>query len=136
MIWAILAFFGVPLWLCVLGIAVTIVRHRKIHGRPGNIAVRVMRPGKERWSRGDAIWVSDVFAWRGNLANWNEDLVQVTDVTLRTPTAEEQHKLRRVGDDLTIATLTTVDGAPLDVAVESQERAAIVGPFRAPSEIV
>jgi hypothetical protein len=112
MVWAILALIGVPLWLY------------------GDIAVRVKRPGKSRWTRGHAIWVSDVFAWRGSPAAWNEDIVQVSGVVLREPTEEERHVLRRLGDGVQIATLSSVDGEPLEVATAPEERStALVGPF-------
>jgi hypothetical protein len=61
-IWAILVLLGVPLWLCALGILAIFASNRKQRKRPGDIPVRVRRPGKERWTRGHAIWVSDVFA--------------------------------------------------------------------------
>src|SRR3990172_12803118 len=105
MIWAILALLGVPLWLCALGILVILLNNRRLRKRHGDIPVRVKRPGKDRWTRGHAIWVSDVFAWRGSPAAWNEDLAQVVGVTLRTPDPEERKKLHRLGDDFAIATL-------------------------------
>ena len=61
MIWAILAILGVPLWLCALGISVLVFRTRALKGRPGNMSVRVLRPGRTRWIRANAIWVSEVF---------------------------------------------------------------------------
>ena len=98
MIWAILIFLGVPLWICAAGITITVLKNRGLRKRPGDIPVRVKRPGKTRWTRGHALWVSDVFAWRASPASWNEGLVHVTDVTLRSPSEEEQHTLRRLGD--------------------------------------
>ena len=65
MIWALLAFVGVPLWLCALGIFALVYRNRALRSRHGNIPERVLRPGKTHWIRGHAVWVSDVFAWRG-----------------------------------------------------------------------
>ena len=129
MIWVILAFLGVPLWLCALGILTIFASNRKLRERPGDIPVRVRRPGKKRWTRGHAIWVSDVFAWRGSPAAWNEDLVQVTDVTPRTPDPEERKKLHRLGDGFAIATLASAEGETLEVAVRPEERSALIGPF-------
>jgi len=129
MIWAILALLGVPLWLCALGILAIALNNRKLRKRHGDIPVRVRRPGKKRWTRGHAIWVSDVFAWRGSPAAWNEDLVQVSRVTLRTADPEERKKLHRLGDDPAIATLAIVDGDALEVAAGPEERSALVGPF-------
>ncbi len=90
MIWALLAFVGVPLWLCALGIFALVYRNRALRSRHGNIPVRVLRPGKTHWIRGHAVWVSDVFAWRGSPAAWNEYLelilgAQVGDATPEDP---------------------------------------------------
>ncbi len=131
MVWAILALLGVPLWVCAAGITVLLLRNRSLRKRHGDIPVRVKRPGKTRWSRGHAIWVSDVFAWRGSPAAWSEDIVQVTGVKLRTPNEEEQHKLRRLGEDVQIATLSPVEGEPFDVAASAEQSIGLVGPFAA-----
>src|SRR5512132_1974994 len=105
MIWAILALLGVPLWLCALGILSLVLRNRQLRKRHSDMLVRVHRPGKKRWTRGHAIWVSDVFAFRGSPAAWTEDLVQVKDATLRVADAEERKTLHRLGENPAIATL-------------------------------
>lgn len=128
-IWAILVFLGVPLWLCAVGILVIVLNNRKLRKRHGDIPVRVRRPGKKRWTRGHAIWVSDVFAWRGSPAAWNEDLVQVIGVTLRAPDAEERKKLHRLGDGFLIATLAIVEGETLEVAAGPEKRSELLGPY-------
>ena len=129
MVWAFLALIGVPLWLCALGILSVVVRNRQLRKRYGDIPVRVRRPGKDRWTRGHAIWVSDVFAWRGSPAAWNEDVLQVTAATIRSADAEEREKLHRLADDPAIATLAIADGEPLEVAVGPGQRSALMGPF-------
>lgn len=129
MVWAILIFLGVPLWICVLGITVTVLKNRGLRKRPGDIPVRVKPPGKTRWARGHAIWVSDVFAWRKSPASWNEGLVHVTGVTLRSPSDEEQHKLRRLGDGVQMAMLSSARGESLEVAVKAADTTALAGPF-------
>ncbi len=129
MVWAILVFLGVPLWICALGIAVTVLKNRGLRKRPGDIPVRMKLPGKTRWSRGHAIWVSDVFAWRKSPASWNEGLVQVTGATLRSPSEEEQHKLHRLGEGVRIATLSCANGDLLEAAAVPEQAAGLVGPF-------
>ena len=129
MVWAILFLLGIPLWFIVFGIAATVMRNRKLRARLGNIPARVKRSGKTRWTRGNAVWISDVFAFRGSPAAWNEDIVQVTAVELRDPSDEERHKLRRLGDDVLIATLSIADGEPFEVAARAERRTALVGPF-------
>jgi len=136
MIWVILAFLGVPLWLCALGILMVVSNNRKLRKRHGDIPVRVKRPGKERWTGGHAIWVSDVFGWRGSPAAWNEELAQVVGVTLRDPDPEERKKLHRLGDGVAIATLLLTYGETLEVATGPDQRAALLGPFEAMNEPV
>ncbi len=129
MVWAILFLLGIPLWFIVIGITLTLLRNRKLRARLGNIPVRAKRPGKTRWTRGHAIWISDVFAFRGSPAAWSEDIVQVRTVELRDPSDEERHKLRHLGDGLLVATLSIADGEPFEVAAGPDQRLALVGPF-------
>src|SRR5690349_19771389 len=98
MIWAVLALLGVPLWLCALGILALVYRNKSLRQRHGDIPVRVLRAGKTRWTRGHAVWVSDVFAWRGSPAAWSEDLFQVIGVRVGALEPEEPRRLHRLGD--------------------------------------
>ena len=84
-------------------------------------------PAATRWTRGHAVWVSDVFAWRGSPAAWSEDIVQVTGVRLRSPDEEERHKLRRLGAGVQIAMLSSLDGEPLEVATWPASTTAVHG---------
>lgn len=129
MVWAILFLLGIPLWFIAVGITVTVARNRRLRARAGNFPARVRRPGKTRWTRGNAIWVSDVFVFRGSPAAWSEDLVQVVGVALRDPSDEERHKLRRVGNSIKIAVLSTANGEIYEVAASSDQRPALLGPF-------
>jgi hypothetical protein len=124
-IWALLALVGVPLWLCALGILALVYRNRGLRKRPGDIAVRVQRTGKTRWTRGHAVWVSDVLAWR-------EDLVHVVGASACSATPEERKKLHRLGDGPVVATLTTSQGDVLRVAASAEHRSALSGPFASP----
>jgi len=128
-IWAILVALGVPLWLCAIGILALVVQNRRLRKRYGDIPVRVRRPGKKGWTRGHAIWVSDVFAWRGSPAAWEEDLLQVNEVTLRAADPDERKKLRCLGHDPAIAMLALADGETLEVAAGLEQRVALLGPF-------
>lgn len=129
MIWAVLALVGVPLWLCALGILALVYRNKSLRQRQGDIPVRVLRAGKARWTRGHAVWVSDVFAWRGSPAAWREDLFQVTAATVGALEPEESKKLHRLGDNPAVATLTPDVGEPVRVAVACEHRAALLGPY-------
>jgi hypothetical protein len=128
-IWAILAALGVPLWLCAIGILMLVLQNRKLRKRPGNIPVRILRPGKKRWRSAHAIWVSDVFAYRGSPAAWDEDLVQVSGVSVRAADTEEREKLHRIGRDPVVASFALVGGGTLEVASQAEDRAILVGPL-------
>ena len=129
MIWAILAALGVPLWICAVAISVLVYRNRSMHKRPGNVPVRVRAPGGRRWLPGHAVWVSDVFAFRGSPAAWKEALFQVTSATAREPTAEARKRLHRLGDEPVVGLLTLAGGSTVDVAVRAGDEAKLLGPF-------
>jgi hypothetical protein len=134
MIWAILAMVGVPLWLCAVGIFVLVYRNRQLRKRHGDIPVRVLRPGKTRWVRGHALWISDVFAWRGSPAGWNEGLFHAVAATVGSAEPGERKALRHLGDSPAVVALTADDGRLLRVAADSEHRAALMGPFSSRSQ--
>lgn len=129
MIWAILAALGVPLWIIALALLGIFLRNRKLRRRLGNIPVRIRRPGKARWKRGHAVWVSDVFAWRGSPASWSEDVVQVVGVCLYAPDEEQRKQLHRMGDDIVIGRLSLAGGSSIEVAALDEHLTKLPGPF-------
>ncbi len=129
MIWALLALVGVPLWLCAVGISALLYRNRTLRNRHGDIPARLLRPGKRRWVRGHAVWVSDVFAWRASPAAWNECLERIVDASLREATPAEKHALHRLGDAAVVASLVGPDGSVLQVATTRDHASALLGPF-------
>jgi hypothetical protein len=131
MVWAVLALLGVPLWLCAAGILALVFRNRALRKRHGDIPVRVLRPGHTRWTRGHAVWISDVFAWRGSPAAWNEALVPAVGVRERPARDSELKKLHRLGDEPALVVLSTADGEAITVAAAARARAALLGPFAA-----
>ena len=128
MIWAILVFLGVPIWLCALGILALVFRNHALRKRPGNLSVRVRRPGRQRWTRANALWVSDVFVWRASPAAWAEDVRQIAAVNRRTATSEERAKLHRLGDAVALVTMTTSEGDVFDVAASGDAYTGLFGP--------
>lgn len=140
MIWALLVFLGVPLWFCALGAFTLIYRNRALRRRRTHIPVRVRSPGKIRWVRGHAVWISDVFAWRGSPAAWTEGLLQVLTASVMPAEPDElKHHLHGLGEGPLIATMTVAAVASdepiiLRVAVASRERAAVLGPFHSTPE--
>lgn len=130
MIWIILAALGVPLWLCAAAITTLLLRNRSLRQRGGDIPVRRRIAGSERWTRGHAIWVHDVFAFRGSPAMWSESLLWVTATSTRTPDgADDLKKLRRLGDQPTIVTMTDDDGSTVEFAVPADRTIDLLGPF-------
>jgi hypothetical protein len=125
----ILIAIGVPLWFGALTILILVLRNRGIRRRPGNVPVRVRKPGKKRWLPGHGLWVHDVFAFRGSPAAWKEGLVWVTDASARPASPEERKKLHRLGEAPLVATFTGKDGGGLELAARSEHRAALLGPF-------
>lgn len=128
MVWVILAALGVPLWLCAIALLTLVFRNRSLRKRPGNVPVRVRRAaGRAR--AGHAVWISDVFVWRGSPAAWKEELEQVSSASLRPANDDERGELHRIGDDPVIASLTLVDGGTIQVAARREHGAAVLGPF-------
>ncbi len=127
MVWVILAALGVPLWLIAIALLNLTFRNRTLRKRPGNLPVRVRTSGK-RWKRGHAVWVHDVFAFRGSPAAWTEVLEHVHGATARPATAAEDHKLRGL-DEPIIATFSTVDGRTVEAAVSRRDRLDLLAPF-------
>jgi hypothetical protein len=96
----LLVVLGVPLWLCAIAPLVLVPGNRSLRHRPGNMPVRVLRPGKTRCTRGHAIWVSNVFAWRGSPAAWREELARVVAATVRTRSRENTRRCTGWGTPL------------------------------------
>lgn len=134
MIWAVLALIGVPLWLCALGILALVFRNRRLRKRPGSVPVRVREEGQGRWRPGHAVWVHDVFAFRGSPAAWKETLFQARSIADVHPRGENDSGIHRLGDNVVIATLSLVPGGKLQVAARAEQQGLLTGPFgeRAP----
>ena len=129
MIWALLAMIGVPLWLCALGIVTLVLRNRGLRRRSGNVPVRLRKNGSGRWHPGHAVWVHDVFAFRGSPAAWMEALSQVDAITASRASSEARKGIRRLGDDIVIATFALVPQGTLEVAARTKQRDLLLGPF-------
>jgi hypothetical protein len=129
MIWAILAFLGVPLWLCAAGISVLVFRNRKLRRRAGSVPARIRVGGKGRWHPGHGLWVHDVFAFRAGPAAWKQSLVQVASVSVKTAGDEEKKGLHRLGEDVVIATLELVPKGSLEHAARAEHVSLLLGPF-------
>jgi hypothetical protein len=80
---------------------------------------------------GVPLWISDVFAWRGSPAAWNESLSHVVAATVGSAEPGERRTLRHIGDRPAVVVLTADDGHVLRVAAASEHRAALMGPFPA-----
>ena len=106
---------------------VLLTRYLTVRRRPANIPVRMHRAGKTKWSRGHAVWVHDVFAFRASPTAWYESLDWVAAVDRRLPTTEERRKLHRLGEDMAVATFLLDDGGSVDVAARHEYELALFG---------
>jgi hypothetical protein len=126
-IWVILAVLGVPLWLCACAITALVLRNRAIRHRPDNMPVRRRLPGKKHWTRGHAIWIHDVLAFRASPAAWKENLLWVIADEKRQPDTDEAYKLRRLGPDPIVVAVTDDSGVTVEFATDAQHADALGG---------
>lgn len=91
--------------------------------------MRVLRPGKTRWTRGHAVWVKDVFAWRGSPAAWSEELELIVAASVTDAAPEDLKGLHLMGDSVVVASLSTDDGTVLRVATTAEHASALLGPY-------
>lgn len=128
-VWATLLLVGVPLLLIALGITALVVRNNSLRRRPGNVPVRLRMGKGGRWHAGHAVWVHDVFAFRGSPAGWKEALVWAAGVSSRPATAAERKKLHRIGDDPVVVTLALHPRGAIQVAARREHAGVLVAPF-------
>jgi hypothetical protein len=115
--------------LCAAGIAVAVERNRRLRRRPGNVPVRLRRPGKSRWLPAHGVWAHDVFAIRAAPAAWKEALLWVADARLRPANAEERKQLHRIGERPVISVFELASGGLIEVAARDEHADALLGPF-------
>jgi len=123
----------VPLWLFVLVVLVLAERNRRLRTRPGNITVRLRSEPGTRWSKGNGVWVDDVFAVRQGLGDRSESFMRVTSVTTRTPEFEEAKELRL--EEPVIATVQLADGGTIEIAAPRTQEVLLLGPFAADGSV-
>jgi hypothetical protein len=85
MIWIILAGLGLTLWLWAGAVVILLLRNRALRALGGDIPVWRRTAGSRRWTRGHAVWVHDVLAFRGSPAMWTESLLGVATASTRAP---------------------------------------------------
>jgi hypothetical protein len=112
-----------------------LARYYMLVRRAGNIPVRMRRAGKTKWSRGHAVWVHDVFAFRASPAAWYESLSWVAETQQRTATPEERRRLHRLGDDMAVGTFRLNDGVSVDVAARREHGPALFGNIARPGDV-
>jgi hypothetical protein len=125
MIWAILALLGVPLWLCAVAITVLVLRNRAVRHRHDDMPVRRRFPGKKHWTRGHAIWIHEVLAFRASPAAWKESLLWVTAATMRHAEPSERHRLRGLGPEPIVVTVTDDEGLEVEFATDAEHAQAL-----------
>jgi hypothetical protein len=70
-----------------------------------------------------------VFAWHGSPGAWSEGLSHVVVASVARAGPEERKRLRWLGEDPVVATLTVHEGTALRVAAARSDRAVVLGPF-------
>jgi hypothetical protein len=121
-------YWTVPLWLFVFAVLALDLRNRRLRNRPGNVTVRLRSAQGISWTKGNGVWVDDVFAVRQGLGARNESFIRVTSVTTRTPEVEDAKTLGRLEEPV-IATVELTDGSTLEIAVPRKQEALLLGPF-------
>jgi hypothetical protein len=127
--WALVPAIAAPLALCAAAIAIIVYRNRRLRRRPGNVPVRLRRPGTTRWLPGHAVWAHDVFAVRAAPAAWKEALLWVADVRIRPANVEERKRLHRIGERPVISVFELASGGLIEVAARDEHADALLGPF-------
>jgi hypothetical protein len=102
------------------------------------VTVRLRSEPGTRWSKGNGVWVDDVFAVRQGLGDRNESFMRATSVTTRTPEFEEAKELRL--EEPVIATVQLADGGTIEIAAPRKQEVLLLGPFAidgsVPSELL
>jgi hypothetical protein len=107
-----------------------VFRNRNLRRRDGDLSVRVRAAPDKRWRRGHALWVHDVFSFRGSPAAWNEALDWVTATSAHDASEKESKGLHRLGDHPVIVGLQLASGRTIEVAAHAEDRRRLLGPVR------
>jgi hypothetical protein len=115
--------------LCAGGIALVVVRNRRMRERPGNVPVRLWRQGDDRWLPAHGVWANDVFAVRAAPAAWGEALFWIVDAKRHRVTDEERKKLHRIGERPVAFEFALACGGSVRMAARREHEEALLGPF-------
>jgi hypothetical protein len=127
--WTLLLETCLLVGLCVGGIALVVVRNRRMRQRPGNIPVRLWRQGDDRWLPAHGVWANDVFAVRAAPAAWGEALFWIVDAKPHRVTDEERKKLHRIGERPIAFEFELACGGSVRIAARREHEEALLGPF-------
>jgi hypothetical protein len=116
---------------CAGGIALVVVRNRRMRERPGNVPVRLWRQGDDRWLPAHGVWANDVFAVRAAPAAWGEALFWIVDAKRHRVTDEERTKLHRIGERPVAFEFELACGGSVRMAARREHEGALLGPFSA-----
>jgi hypothetical protein len=114
---------------CAGGIALVVVRNRRMRERPGNVPVRLWRQGDDRWLPAHGVWANDVFAVRPAPAAWGEALFWIVDAKRHRVTDEERTKLHRIGERPVAFEFGLACGGSVRMAARREHEEALLGPF-------
>ncbi len=147
MIWALLAFLGVPLWLVVGGLAGTLWSRREFRKQPGVFAAKLRLesgsfPGfGKRWPHVSSycVWVHHVLLVHKGLALMRTIPVPVTAAhgpaqhadtgDMPSHDSVEMALVKRLGEDPVLMRYRLDDGSILQVSAPNDSSALLQGPF-------
>ena len=138
MFWALLALLGVPLWLVIGGLSVSLWNRHKFRQRPDVFTTKIrLESGsisdfKEKWPpvSNYAHWVHDVLLVHKGLG-----LMPTTPLGVKgiegTPTGADTEQVKRLGENPKMLRIKLDDGSILQLAVPEEHLDLAQGPFQA-----
>ncbi len=125
MIWALLAFLGIPIWFIGVILLAVFRNRRQVRSRPDIFRFLETKEGGWRRSVGYARWVSDVLIVHKGPALVGADAQQVTEAT---NDGEIDEPLKKLGGGAMRITWHLPEGGPRKVAVSTDDVAKAAGP--------
>jgi hypothetical protein len=138
MLWALLALLGVPLWLVLGGLSVSLWHRHKFRQRPDVFTTKIrLESGsnsgfKEKWPpvSNYAHWVHDVLLVHKGLG-----LMPTTPVGVMglegSPSDADPEQVKRLGESPKLLRIKLDDGSILQLAVPVEHLPLALGPFEA-----
>jgi hypothetical protein len=136
MVWILLAALGIPLWMVVGALIVTLRSRRQFKREPGTFAAKLRVTSgevaglKSSWPRRPlfARWTHDVLLVHQGLALVRSDAFGVTRATGKLSTGDPD-AIRGLGAEPVLLAVVLDNGASVQIAAPADATALSVGPF-------